>query len=81
MADDDMPPESPALPDDLDLVRIERADGCIWEYRVRGLRLEYIGVPAEHRSPGEALGSLELEADEVFSHRTCREAAASEEEE
>ena len=67
---DDAPPELPAS-DDLDLVRIEKADGCVWEYRVRGLRLEYIGVPAEHRSPGEAMGSLELEADEVFEHRTC----------
>jgi catechol 2,3-dioxygenase-like lactoylglutathione lyase family enzyme len=63
--------EEPKLPDDLDLVRIEKADGCVWEYRVRGLRLEYIGVPAEHRAPGEAMGSLELEADEVFEHRSC----------
>lgn len=51
MASDASGAEAPAVPDGSDLLRIEKADGCIQEYWVRGLRLEYIGVTADHREP------------------------------
>lgn len=62
------------LPKGLDRIRVEKADGCVWEYQVRGLRLESIGVPEEYRQPGQSIGNLSLEAQEVFEMRECGQA-------
>lgn len=71
MAEEENASETAGAPGEQDRIRIEKADGCIWEYQVRGLRLEYIGIPAEFRRPDEPLGTLEIEANEVFEHRSC----------
>ncbi len=54
-----------------DVIRITKADGCVWEYRVQDLRLEYIGVPLDHRVDGEPMGSLEISAETVLDIKQC----------
>lgn len=71
-----MSDDSPALPEGLDTLRLTKADGCVWEYRVRNLKLDAITVPEDFRKPGESIGSLEIRADEVFAMEQCGEKPA-----
>lgn len=66
MSDDPTPPET-----GFDTIRITKADGCVWEYQVRDLKLEFIGVPEGHRVAGEPIGELELTAGRVFGSAAC----------
>jgi len=53
-----------------DRIRVEKADGCVYEYEVEELSLEFLGLPPEARTPGVSAGTLTLKAD-VFAESVC----------